>query len=245
MKSKLLLGVFIALVVIMTSCKDKNNETAWQDVTLEDNMDTSSYVFGMDFAKNYLVAQSIDIDPFAFLQGMLDVLDEEKEPLFNDEEHKRIFMQFQQDLQKNQQEKQLEKAVKNKEDGLAFLEANKAKEGVIETATGLQYKIIAPGSEEKPKATDVVKVHYTGKLIDGSVFDSSVERGEPVEFPLNRVIPGWTEGMQLIGKGGKIELYIKSDLAYGDQGAGPQIPGGSLIIFEVELLDILPEMPQE
>jgi len=110
--------------------------------------------------------------------------------------------------------------------------------GVLSTASGLFYEIVAAGDSTKPKPTDVVKVHYTGKLLDGKVFDSSVERGEPVEFPLNQVIPGWTEGLQLVGKGGKLKLYIPSDLAYGAQGAPGTIPPFSTLVFDVELIDI-------
>ncbi|WP_043587985.1 FKBP-type peptidyl-prolyl cis-trans isomerase [Geminisphaera colitermitum] len=106
--------------------------------------------------------------------------------------------------------------------------------------SGLAYEIIAESNGDKPKAADTVKVHYTGKLVDGTVFDSSVERGEPAEFPLNGVIPGWTEGLQLVGKGGKIKLYVPSELGYGAQGAGGKIPGFATLVFDVELLEITP-----
>ena len=122
-----------------------------------------------------------------------------------------------------------------------FLEKNKNADGVIETPSGLQYKIITLGKGAKPTATDQVKVHYHGTLIDGSVFDSSVERGEPITFPLNGVIRGWTEGVQLMPIGSKFIFYIPSDLGYGEQGAGGLIQPGATLIFEVELLDINPE----
>ncbi len=119
----------------------------------------------------------------------------------------------------------------------AFLAENKKKEGVIETASGLQYKVVTMGTGAKPSATDRVKVHYHGTLLDGTVFDSSVERGEPITFGLNQVIAGWTEGVQLMPIGSKFIFYIPSNLAYGDRAAG-SIKPGSTLIFEVELLDI-------
>lgn len=124
-------------------------------------------------------------------------------------------------------------------DSAAFFEKLKDNKNVVETPTGLRYEIIKPGDGAKPKPNETVKVHYTGSLVDGTVFDSSVQRGEPVEFELDQVIPGWTEGLQLIGKGGKMKLYVPAKLAYGDEGR-PGIPPGSTLVFEVELLDIKP-----
>ena len=129
------------------------------------------------------------------------------------------------------------KAQENKTKGAAFLAENAKKEGVKETASGLQYKVITAGTGKSPKATDVVEVNYEGKLIDGTVFDSSYERGEPIEFPLNQVIAGWTEGLQLMKEGGKYEFYIPADIAYGEAGnAG--IEPNSTLIFTVELLKV-------
>lgn len=120
----------------------------------------------------------------------------------------------------------------------AFLAENAKKAGVKTTASGLQYEVITEGKGARPKATDQVKVHYEGKLVDGTVFDSSVKRGEPVTFPLNQVIPGWTEGVQLMTVGSKYRLVIPAALGYGEQGAGP-IPPNAVLVFEVELLDIV------
>ncbi len=133
----------------------------------------------------------------------------------------------------------------NLEKGQAFLEENKNKEGVMTTETGLQYKIIEEGDGPSPKADDVVKVHYTGKLLNGEVFDSSVQRGEPVEFPVGGVIPGWTEALQLMKVGGKWELYIPAELAYGERGAGQDIGPNETLIFEVELLEIIDKSETE
>ena len=124
-------------------------------------------------------------------------------------------------------------------DGEAFLAANKKKDGVKATESGLQYEVIKEGKGAKPKATDTVKVHYHGTLIDGTVFDSSVEREEPAQFPVNRVIKGWTEALQLMQVGDKYRLVIPSDLAYGESGAGGDIGPNAVLVFEVELLDIV------
>lgn len=125
-----------------------------------------------------------------------------------------------------------------KKDNAAYLESNKTKEGVKTTASGLQYKVITTGKGKAPAATSSVTVHYTGKLVDGTVFDSSVERGEPATFTVNEVIPGWTEALQLMHEGDKWELYIPYDLAYGERGAGSQIPPYATLVFEVELIKI-------
>ncbi len=145
------------------------------------------------------------------------------------------------ELDKFMQAKQAEYTAKQKtkNDALSakFFSTIKDKKGVIASPSGLYYEILTPGTGDFPKATDVVKVHYTGTLVDGTVFDSSVQRGEPVEFPLNGVIPGWTEGVQKIAKGGKIKLYVPFQLAYGEEGRPPTIPPAATLLFEVELLD--------
>ena len=130
------------------------------------------------------------------------------------------------------------KAEGAKEEGIAFLAENAGKEGVMTTASGLQYEVVEEGSGASPAATDNVTVHYHGTLIDGSVFDSSVERGEPATFPLNGVIPGWTEGLQLMKEGGKTRFYIPSELAYGDRAASELIGPNSTLIFDVELIQV-------
>lgn len=130
-------------------------------------------------------------------------------------------------------------AQKNLEDGNAFLEKNKARAGVVTTESGLQYEVIVEGNGPKPTADDVVKVHYHGTLIDGKVFDSSVDRGEPVEFPVGGVIPGWVEALQLMPVGSKWKIYLPGNLAYGERGAGGDIGPNTVLIFDVELIEIV------
>jgi FKBP-type peptidyl-prolyl cis-trans isomerase FklB len=142
-------------------------------------------------------------------------------------------------MQQKQMEKMTAASAPNKEAGKKFLDENKKQAGVIETASGLQYKIIKEGKGKTPVATDQVTVNYEGKLLDGKVFDSSYDRKKPETFGVGGVIKGWSEGLQLMKEGGIYELYIKSDLAYGDQG-NQSIPGGSTLIFKVELLKIAP-----
>jgi len=199
--------------------------------------DSISYVLGQEVGGYYL-SQEIAIDSNEFVQGFLDALN--KKSIIDPAVKEKVIQQFQMEQQAKQQAKSAQKSAESKAKGAAFLAENKKKEGVITTPTGLQYKIIKYASEEHPKATDVVKVHYHGTLIDGTVFDSSVERKEPATFPLNRVIPGWTEGVQLMTLGSKYIFYIPSNLAYGDREAG-SIPPGSTLIFEVELLEINPK----
>lgn len=156
----------------------------------------------------------------------------------------RTYMEPKQEEYANyQQMKREEQAKVNIAEGEAFLEANKAKEGVITTESGLQYTVVEAGTGEQPTPADEVKVHYTGTLLNGTVFDSSVERGEPITFPLSGVIPGWTEGVSLMKEGAKYRFFIPQNLAYGMRGAGPTIPAGATLIFDVELLEVNPEKP--
>ena len=161
---------------------------------------------------------------------------DEKKRALTQEQMEKVLMEYQKKREAEITKEVEAKAKANKEAGEKFLAENEKKEGVQKTASGLQYKVITEGTGAKPKATDTVTVHYEGKLIDGKVFDSSYERGEPVSFRLNEVIKGWTEGVQLMNTGSKYELYIPSDLAYGETG-NPNIEPNSVLIFTVELLD--------
>jgi FKBP-type peptidyl-prolyl cis-trans isomerase FklB len=194
------------------------------------------YAIGTMIAGN-LKQQGLDVDVAELAKGISDTL-EGKKPRLDETQVQQVMMAMQQQQMQAQQEKAAAAAGKNKEEGAAFLAKNGKEEGVVTTASGLQYKILKQGDGAKPTATDTVKVHYHGTLLDGKVFDSSVDRGEPISFPLNGVIKGWTEGVQLMPVGSKFKFFIPSDLAYGDNGAGADIEPGATLIFEVELIAI-------
>ncbi len=204
---------------------------------LKTDMDSVSYSIGLDVGMTFQ-RQGIDIAPEAFLQGLKDAADTSGNRLMTDEQIQETMMSFQQKMMTKAQEKQLKESGAANEAGEKFLAENKSKPGVVTTASGLQYKIIKAGTGKKPKATNEVKVHYRGTLLNGMEFDNSFSRGEPITLPVSGVIPGWTEALQLMPVGSKWELYIPSKLGYGNTGSGP-IPGGSTLIFEVELLAIV------
>ena len=167
----------------------------------------------------------------SFVNGLKSVYGEGKSEMEPEEAHK-LINEYLQSLQEKM-------AAAVKEEAKKFFDENRGKEGVKETASGLQYIVEKEGTGAQPSATDEVTVHYTGKLLDGTVFDSSVNRGEPATFPLNRVIPGWTEGVQLMKEGAKYRFFIPSDLAYGPQGIPNAIPPHAILIFEVELIKVI------
>ncbi|MEE3169021.1 MAG: FKBP-type peptidyl-prolyl cis-trans isomerase [Pseudomonadota bacterium] len=175
-----------------------------------------------------------------FLQGIQHGhSDDDKVRRMSREEIQQALMAYQQEMQQEQAKQMEELAQKNKEAGEAFLAENAEREGVKTTESGLQYEVLEAGEGEKPSETDTVEVHYTGELLSGEVFDSSRERGEPVTFALNQVIPGWTEGLQLMSEGARYKLYIPADLAYGP-GGNRSIGPNETLVFDVELLDINP-----
>lgn len=195
-----------------------------------------SYTLGMDMG-SFLKEVPRDIDFEVFLQGVRDSF-KGKKTLITEEEAIQIKQEFIKEMQTASLKKMEETAEKNKKEGEAFLAENKKKKGVVTTASGLQYIVLKEGAGNTPKAGDKVTVHYSGTLIDGTEFDSSYKRGQSVTFPLDGVIPGWTEALQLMKVGGKYRLFIPSELAYGKMGAGAQIGPNSVLIFEVELLGI-------
>jgi len=211
---------------------------AQKPVEMKNKLDSVAYGIGMNIGTN-LKQDSLMLNLDLVLAGLKDGLYGEK-TLLTQQEVTELMMALQQELSEKQQSQLASQAEGNKKIGEDFLANNKKKEGVQVTASGLQYEIITPGTGKSPIETDMVKVHYTGTFIDGSKFDSSVERGTPAEFPLNGVIKGWTEGLQLMKEGGKFKFYIPYDLAYGENGRPPQIPPASVLIFEVELLEVLP-----
>lgn len=194
-----------------------------------------SYSIGASIGGNFK-RQEMDLDAKALAAGVVDAL--AGKPALAEAEMRGVLNTYQQEMMAKMQAKQKVDGEANAKKGEEYLAANAKKDGVKTTASGLQYKVIKSGTGKTPKATDTVKVHYHGTLIDGTVFDSSVERKEPVSFPVDGVIPGWTEALQLMKEGDKWQVTIPSKLAYGEQGAGGKIGPNSTLIFDVELLAI-------
>lgn len=205
-------------------------------LTLKTQKDKFSYALGMNIG-NGMHRQGVDVDPNILVRGMKDALAGRK-PLMTEDEARAAVMQVQNEVRQKQQEKTQEAAAANKKEGDAFLASNKAKDGVVTLPSGLQYKILTEGTGAKPAATDSVVCNYRGTLIDGKEFDSSYKRGQPATFPVNGVIKGWTEALQLMPVGSKWQLFIPPDLAYGERGAGGDIGPDATLVFEVELLSI-------
>lgn len=208
------------------------------DAELKDQKDKVSYAIGLDIGTT-LKRQLIDVNGAILNSGIQDGLSGKK-ALMTEEQIKETMAAFQKDMMAKQAAAKKEAGEKNTAEGKKFLEENKSKEGVKTTASGLQYKVLKEGTGASPKATDTVKVNYRGTTIDGTEFDSSYKRGEPATFPVNRVIKGWTEGLQLMKVGSKYQFVIPADLAYGERGAGSDIGPNAVLLFDVELLDIPP-----
>ena len=194
-------------------------------------MDKISYALGLGIGQQL---KSMNIDNFSiedFSQSIADVMSD-KEPKMSAREAQTMLNEYFENKAKQDAEKQIA-------EGKVFLENNAKREGVVTTKSGLQYEVLTEGTGNSPKASDKVRCHYEGRLIDGSVFDSSYQRGEPADFGLNQVIAGWTEGVQLMKEGAKYRFYIPYLLGYGERGAGSQIPPYSTLIFDVELIKVL------
>ncbi len=207
-----------------------------EEISLKDKKDKVSYAIGLDVG-NAMKKQSIDLNTDIFVKGLKDALSGEKK-LMTDDEIRETMTAFSHEMAEKQKEKMQKVGEKNKEEGDAFLADNKKKEGVKTLPSGLQYKVIEEGKGKTPKAGDTVTVNYRGTLIDGTEFDSSYKRGQPATFPVSGVIKGWTEALQLMKEGAKWQLFIPSDLAYGDKGAGGMIGPNAVLIFDVELISV-------
>lgn len=205
-------------------------------IELKNEQDKFSYALGMNISASVLQLP-LDVNKEVIIQCVTDLLNG-AQPQLEEKEYHQIMQDFQKKLQEIANEQKKKAAEENAKVSADFLAENAKKDGIKVTESGLQYEVITEGDGASPKATDVVKVHYEGTLISGQIFDSSIKRGEPVEFPLNQVIPGWTEGVQLMKVGSKYRFFIPSNLAYGEQGAGGMIAPNSALIFEVELLEI-------
>lgn len=228
-KVSVLVAAAVASGMFFTSCGPKTN------VSLKSDVDSVSYAIGVStglgYKENLKTLPGAEANVDALIAGFVQAIKGDSTKM-NMEEAREY-------MQKYFVEASAKEANKTKEEGEKFLADNKTKSGVITTESGLQYQVITEGTGAKPTAEDHVKVHYTGTLLDGTKFDSSIDRGEPAEFPVSQVIKGWTEGLQLMPVGSKYIFWIPSDLAYGDRGAGQMIKPNSTLKFEVELLEIV------
>lgn len=230
---------FIPMALLFAACGGTTGGGA--NLPMTNQSDSTSYAYGTLIADNLNqiktdVGEEHAIDLDLFSNGLREAM--AGEARLTKEQADAVMRAFGQMAQAAAQKKQQEADMKNIAIGEKFLAENKAKEGVQVTASGLQYKVLQEGSGATPKAEDKVRVIYTGKFLDGSIFDTSVKTGKPAEFGLNQVIPGWTEGVQLMKPGAKYEFYIPANLAYGPQGSPPRIPGNSTLIFEIEYLGL-------
>lgn len=247
MKHTARFGLLAAALLALTACNQQASAPAGASTPaaasapaagLDTDAQKASYLMGYEIGSSVqeMKKSGLEVEQNAFITGLNAAL--ASEPMkFSEEEAQAIMQKFQEDQMAKLQSRQQEAGKDNAEKGQAFLNENKGKEGVKTTASGLQYSVKTEGSGKQPKATDIVTVHYEGRLIDGTVFDSSIKRGQPASFALNQVIKGWTEGLQLMKEGGEYTFYIPAELAYGSQG-NPSIPPNSVLIFDVQLIKV-------
>ena len=235
-----MVAVLILCLSSLTFTADKKKEPIKH---LKTDLEKMSYTLGLD-AGTRLQSIPIEVDLAIFFKGVEDTIKENK-PLLTPEEAEAMTIKIRQEVIQKEIEQMMKDAEKNRKEGEAFLAENGKKEGVVTTKSGLQYIILEEGNGPTPTPTDEVEVHYEGTLIDGTVFDSSYKRGESITFPVNRVIAGWTEALQLMKVGSKYRLFIPSALGYSERGAGDAIGPNAVLIFEVELLSIVEEEEEE
>jgi FKBP-type peptidyl-prolyl cis-trans isomerase FklB len=236
MKIKGLLTMFVITAFMLGSCA----QSSFKNAKMSTAMDSLSYAFGTNIY-NSLASDSLALDPSLVAKAMAD--GKEGKPAMTEEAARTVIMKFvnTREAAKAKKQEEANKLTYKEyiEQNEAYLATNKAKQGVTETPSGLQYEVIKMGTGPKPTAQNTVKVHYIGTTIDGTEFDSSVKRGQPAQFPVSQVIPGWTEALQLMPVGSKFKLTIPQNLAYGARGAGERIKPFSTLVFDVELLEIV------
>jgi FKBP-type peptidyl-prolyl cis-trans isomerase FklB len=227
---KLLIGMVMAALAAPVLAEDR--------ATLKDAKDKVSYSIGLDIGMTFK-KQKMELNSDALAAGVKDGLSG-VQPLLTEDEVRQVMTTFSKEMTEKTAMANKETGEKNKAEGEKFLSENKNKPGVKTTASGLQYKVLKEGSGSPPKETDTVVVNYRGTLVDGTEFDSSYKRGEPATFPVNRVIKGWTEALQLMKPGSKYQIFIPANLAYGERGVGGDIGPNATLIFEVELMNVKP-----
>ncbi len=221
------IGLVLLGALVIAGCNDDKNDETWK----------VGYSLGYKLGER-VQKEVKDLNVKGFVAGFQDAYKGEQKPKLTEEEMEATIKGYQEKRVAQMRDELKAKSEKNLADSKAFLDKNAQNPNVKTLPSGLQYEVLAPGAGPAPKATDIVKAKYHGTLIDGTVFDSTRERGdEPAEFPLNRVIPGWTEGLQLMNKGAKYKLYVPPQLGYGERGAGGKVGPNQVLIFEVELVE--------
>lgn len=226
----------IALFLLLAAAFAAPEVLAQKPVELKTRRDSVSYAIGMNIGQNFKL-QSIDVD-LTILSAAMEAVIKGGQTAMTEDQAGQCVMSYQQEMMAKQEAERKISGAKNKAEGDSFLAENKKKDGVKTTESGLQYKVLVEGTGPKPTASDKVKTHYSGKLIDGTEFDSSYKRGEPAVFPVTGVIKGWTEALQMMTVGSKWQLFIPSELAYGERGAGQTIGPNAALVFDIELLGI-------
>ncbi len=229
------LKVWLVMAALITSSTVvAQDEGAAEESTFKSEGDKVSYAIGLQFAQE-MKNQGVEISPDMFAKAISHV-NAGEDPLLTEDEMRQTLMAFSEKLRSQAQEKAAAASQENLAEAEAFLAENKEKEGIITTESGLQYEIIEEGEGESPTAEDTFIAHYEGSLLDGTVFDSSYERGTPLELPVTQVIPAWTEVLQIMKPGAKYKIYAHPDIAYGERGSPPRIGPNELLVFEMELI---------